>query len=95
MAVENLKKEIEYPKKGILSKDIFEDATLFCMSSGSEISSHTSTKKGHVYVIEGKGIFNLEGNEIDMEEGVLIYMNADAVHSLKALDNLSFLLILS
>lgn len=94
----NLKKLIEYPKTGILSKEIFKDetmnCTLFCLATGAEISEHTSTRPGFVYVIEGKGIFNLAGKNIAMEAEVLIYMKKNAVHSLMAKKNTSFLLIL-
>ena len=90
---------IEYSEGGILSKEIIRDknlnVTLMCMGAGTELSEHTSTKQGTVYVIEGKGVFNLEGEEIVMEPGVLIYMGADAVHSLKAEENVSFVLSLT
>lgn len=95
----NLKNMTEYPKEGVLSKDLIRskklNATLFCMAKKTEISEDTSKKEGIVYVIEGKGIFNLEGKEIKMLPGVLIHMSKDAVHSLKAEENTSFLLVLS
>lgn len=95
---EKINELIEYSKKGILSKDIIKNdklnVTLFSMAAGTEISEHTSTKEGFVYVIEGKGIFNLEGEEIEMTAGVLISMKENAVHSLKAIENTSFLLTL-
>ena len=94
----NLRDLIEYSKEGILSKSIIKnskiDATLFCMAAGSEIDEHTSTKQGIIYVLEGNGIFNLEGKDIKMQENVLIQMNENAVHSLKAFQNTAFLLIL-
>lgn len=94
----NIKKLIEYPKQGILSKEILSkenlDVSLFCMCKGEEIDEHTSTKKGVIYVLEGKGIFNLEGKDIKMQEGVFISMEENAVHSLKAEENTAFLLIL-
>lgn len=94
----NIKKLIEYSKQGILSKEIFKgkviDTTLFCMASGTEISEHTSTKQGIIYVVEGKGIFKLEGRDVEMREGVFIHMKENAVHSLKAEENTSFILIL-
>jgi len=68
--------------------------SLFCMAKGTDISEHTSTKQGFVHVLEGKGIFNLEGKDIIMEEGVFIFMKEDAVHSLKAEENTTFLLTL-
>ncbi len=94
-----IKKLIEYPEKGILSKDIVKnnklDITLFCMAKGTEISDHTSTKEGFVYIIEGDGIFNLEGKDIQMSSGVFVYMKENAIHSLKALDNTTFILVLT
>ena len=94
----NIKELIEYPREGVLSKDIFKNnklnCTLFCMTAKTEISEHTSTKQGIIYVLEGKGIFNLQGKDISMKKGVFIYMKENAVHSLKAEKNTAFLLIL-
>ena len=93
-----IRKMIEYSEQGILSKDILKNnklnVSLFCMAKGTEISEHTSTKQGFVYVIEGKGIFNLEGENIEMKPSVLIFMEENAVHSLKADENTAFLLFL-
>ncbi|EKD49813.1 MAG: nitric oxide dioxygenase [uncultured bacterium] len=90
---------IEYPQKGILSKSVAKngkfDVTLFCMAKGTEISEHTSAKQGFVYVIEGNGVFNLEGKDITMSRGVFIDMKRSAVHSLKVDENTSFLLVLA
>ena len=97
--MKNIIELIEYPKEGILSKEILKndkiDVTLFCMALGTEIDEHTSTKQGFVYVIDGKGLFNLEGEEIEMIPGVFIPMRENAVHSLKAEENASFVLVLN
>ena len=89
---------IEYPKQGVLSKEIFKndkiDCTLFCMASGTKISEHTATKPGFVYVIEGKGVFNIMGKKIAMLPGTFIRMEKNAVHSLRADENTSFILLL-
>ena len=94
----NIKQIIEYPKKGIMSKEIIDNekvnSTLFCMAERTNISDHTSTKQGFVYVTEGEGIFNLKGKEIKMESGVFIYLEKGVVHSIKAVKNTSFLLSL-
>jgi quercetin dioxygenase-like cupin family protein len=96
--MKNIIDSIEYPKEGILTKDVIEnenlDITLFCMSKNSKISGHTSTKKATVYVIQGNGVFNLEGKDIAMIPGTIIYMKENAVHSLTAKENTSFLLTL-
>jgi len=94
----NIKQMIEYPNEGVLSKEILKDdkveVSLFCMADGTEIGEHTSTKQGYVYVLEGNGIFNLEGESIEMKEGVFIFMKKNAVHSLSAEKNISFILSL-
>ena len=92
----NILDMIKYPEEGILSKEIIKndviDLGLFCMAKGKEMSDHTSTRAGFVHVIDGKGIFTLEGKEIEMKPGVFIYMDANAVHGLKAEENTSFVL---
>ena len=93
-----LKEMIEYSVGGILSKEILKteklDGTLFCMAKDTELSEHTSTRQGFVYVLEGNGVFNLEGKEIIMKEGVFIFMKKNMIHSLKAKENMTFLLTL-
>jgi quercetin dioxygenase-like cupin family protein len=95
----NINERIDYSDAGIISKVISKTAknnlTLFCMSAGTDISEHTSTKEGFVYVIEGKGTFVLHGKEITMVPGAIIFMGANAPHSLKAVENTSFLLSLN
>ncbi len=94
----NIKEMIEYPEKGVLSKEIVKnnkvDVSLFCMAAGTEIDEHTSTKQGCIYVIEGKGIFNLEGKDTEMKEGKFIFMEENVIHSLKADENTAFVLSL-
>ena len=95
---QNITKLIGYSRSGILSKDLVRaetsNATLFCMSKGTEMSEHTSTKQGYVYVLEGKGVFTLKGEKIARAPGVLIFMKKNAGHSIKADENTSFLLFL-
>ena len=91
----NVREMINYSNGGIMSKVIEKDdignVTLFSMSKETEISEHTSTKPGYVYVIEGDGMFNLEGEQIHMKPGILIFMNANAKHSISAKENTSFI----
>jgi nitric oxide dioxygenase len=90
---------ISYSQGGIMSKVLqksdHSDVTLFCMAQGTEIGEHTASRNALLYVIEGKGIFYLEGEEISMQTGVLISFNKNSKHALQTLDNLSFLLYLS
>jgi len=94
--MKNIKEMIEYPAEGIISKELAKndvaDVGLFCMAKGTDMSNHTSTKPGFVQVIEGDGIFTLESEEIEMKPGVFIWMDANAVHGLKANENTTFIL---
>jgi len=96
--LKNIKDLVSYTENGIISKQLARkttrDATLFCMATGTEISEHTSTKEGLVFVLEGKGTFRLEGEDIEMVPGKAIFMGKNAVHSIKAEKNTSFLLLL-
>jgi nitric oxide dioxygenase len=73
--------EFKYAKDGITSKVLFKgeknQATLFSMAAGTDIDEHTSTREGYVYVIEGDGVFNLEGEAIRDTEtvGPVAYIN--------------------
>lgn len=85
---------INYSEGGILSKEIKSGITLFSMAKGTKISEHTSTKEGFVYVVEGSGVFNLNGEEIEMKEGIFIFLERNVIHSLKAEEDTSFILSL-
>ena len=95
----NLNELMQFPKEGIysnvLAKSDTFNHTLMCLAKGTDIDTHTSTKKGSVYVIKGKGSFRLFDQDINMEPGVFIFMPANAPHSLKADEDLAILLSLS
>lgn len=95
----DLNSMMEFPKEGIFSKVLAKDEnfnyTLMCLAKNSDIDTHTSSKNGVVYVIKGKGTFLLEGKEIEMKEGVFIFMPENAKHSLKAEEDLAILLCLT
>lgn len=95
----NLEDKIEYPKAGILSQVLTQDAhsqyTLFCLSAGTSIAEHTSTRNATIHVLEGQGELTLEGHNISLEPNVFVLMPANAPHALQAKENLAFLLVLS
>lgn len=94
-----IKERIEYPADGVLSKILLKDNncqhTLFCLAKNTEISEHTSTRNAVINVIEGQGTLTLEGEDIQLEPGIFVFMKANAPHALKAEQNLAFLLTLS
>ena len=87
--------KLRYVQETVVSKEIFRgpiDATLFCMSKGSEISSHAASKSAMIFVLEGKGVCELEGERLPMHPGVVIKVDRKAVHAITAEDNLAFIL---
>ncbi|NJL88464.1 MAG: cupin domain-containing protein [Coleofasciculaceae cyanobacterium SM2_1_6] len=94
-----LKDHLTYPESGVLSKVIWKSEfcqySLFCLAANTEISEHTSTRHATVQVLEGIGLLTLNGEEIALKPGVLIFMEANAPHALAATSNLAFVLTLS
>ena len=92
----NLFDEATFTANGIVTKVLAETDSakhvLFCMKADTEISEHTSTKETVVTVIKGKGIFTLEGEEIQMVPGVFIPMEPNAKHTISAEEDLIFVL---
>src|SRR3989338_2795821 len=96
--IKNLNDIMEFPAGGVLSKVLVKtkksNHTLFCLSKGTDISEHTSTKEGSVTVLTGRGTFVLNGKNIKLEHGVFIFMPANSPHSLSADEDLALLLSL-
>ena len=96
--IQNINKLIEYPKSGVLSKEIVksknENISLFCMAKGTAVGDHSTPKKAFIQIIEGEGTFTLKGKKIKMLPGVFIPMERNTVHSLKVIKNTSFMLYL-
>ncbi len=95
----DLKALMQFPRDGIFSKVLVKTKTysytLMCLSRNTDIDTHTSAKNGMVYVLEGSGIFHLEGEDISMSPGVMIHMIKNAPHALKADSDLAILLCLT
>ena len=94
-----LQDHIEYPQSGVLSKVILKDDacqySLFCLAADTEISEHTSTRNATIHLVEGTGTLTLNGETIQLEPGVFVFMPANAPHALEATSNLAFILTLS
>lgn len=90
---------MQFPKEGVfstvLSKSDNHNHTLMCLAAGTDIDEHTSTKKGVVVVLKGKGLFTLFDQEIEMKPGVFIEMPKDAPHKLRADEDLAIVLLLT
>ena len=90
---------IEYSKTGVKRKILLEDGNcqyaLMSLVPGMQIAEHVSSCNATVNVIEGQGVLTLEGREIMLVLGGLVFVPANARHAFKAMTNLAFLLTLS
>jgi len=89
---------IEFPRDGIVSKTILKkagkDVTLFCMSAGQLMSSHTSSYPAIIHVLQGKGEVTLANKKYEAKPNTWFYMPANLPHAIKAQQSLVFLLTL-
>jgi nitric oxide dioxygenase len=94
----DLESMIEFPREGIVSKTVLKkasiDVTLFCMSNGQMISSHTSSYPAIIHVLQGKGEVTLAGKKCEAKQNAWFHMPAGLPHAIKAQQNLVFLLTL-
>lgn len=90
---------IEYPTSGIFSKILIKDnnsqSSLFCLTAGTEIDEHASSRNAFVTVLEGRGNLILDQKDIALASGVFAFIPANAPHVLQAQENLAFILTLS
>lgn len=90
---------VEFPKEGVfskvLAKGVVSNHTLMCLTKGTDISEHTSTREAVVTVLKGSGSFVVRGKKIKVKPGTFIFMPKDAPHSLSADEDMAFLLSLS
>lgn len=89
---------IEFPRDGIVSKTVLKkagkDVTLFCMSAGQLMSSHTSSYPAIIHVLQGKGEVTLANKKYEAKPNAWFYMPAGLSHAIRAQQNQVFLLTL-
>jgi quercetin dioxygenase-like cupin family protein len=89
---------IEFAREGIVSKTVAKKAgnetSLFCMSTGQELSTHTASFPAIIHVIKGKGQITLGKQSYEAKPNGWFYMPKGLPHSLHSTENLVFLLTL-
>lgn len=94
----NLLKEIEIPKKGILSHTIYNDdqvkVVIFGFSAGQELSAHTAPMPATLYFLSGKASVKLGQNEFSVQAGSFAHMQPDLPHSITADEPTVMLLVM-
>lgn len=65
------------------------------MAAGTEIEEHTFTRNAVITAIEGQGKLKLEGKDITLAPGILVFIPKNVPHAVRAEENLAFILTLS
>lgn len=61
------------------------------LPTGKEIATHTAPGQITVQCLEGRVAFSTMGQELELEAGRLLYLNAREPHSLRAVEDSSLL----
>lgn len=94
----DLEDMVEFAQKGIVSKTVAKkagsDVTLFCMSTGQEMSTHSASFPAIIHVLKGRGQITLGSQTFEAKPNAWFYMPKGLPHALQSTENLVFLLTL-
>jgi len=89
---------VEFAKGGIVSKTLLEtpqsEIDIFCIFSWQSLSGHTSRFLAVIHVLSGKATVSLGKNIHSAKTNSWFYLPAHLPHSVKAEEDLVFLLTL-
>ncbi len=96
--INDLMKEVEIPKDGILSRILLKDSqvnvTIFGFDTGQELSEHAAGSAAVIQIIRGEAALTLAGEERHAGPGTWLHMPARTPHSLVAKTPVVMLLLL-
>jgi len=94
----DLENMIEFARDGIVSKTVAKkvgnEISLFCMSAGQELSTHSASFPAIIHVLKGKGQITLRSQSYEAKSNAWFYMPKGLPHSVHSTENLVFLLTL-
>lgn len=86
------------PDEGILTRPLFEDATLravlFTFSAGQRLSEHTASSPALLHFLAGEASLTLGKDRVKARPGTWVRMDAGLIHAIEAESPLVMLLIL-
>jgi quercetin dioxygenase-like cupin family protein len=89
---------IDYAPDAVVSKTILDKnvgtITLFAFDKGQRLSEHTAPYHATVQVIDGKGVFTIDGKDIQAAAGQILIMPANIPHAVYASEKFKMLLIM-
>jgi len=94
----DLESMVEFARNGIVSKTVAKKAgseiSLFCMSTGQELSTHSASFPAIIHVLRGKGQITLGSKMYEAKTNAWFYMPKGLPHAVQSTENLVFLLTL-
>lgn len=94
----DLLKEVEVPKKGILSHTLHNDdnvkVVIFGFSTGQELSAHTAPFPADIFFLQGEGKLTLGNDQMAVQAGSFAHMTANLSHSIVAETPLVMVLVM-
>jgi len=89
---------VDYAADSVVSKTVLDKqagtVTLFAFDKGQGLSEHTSPYDAIVQVIDGEGVFVIDGRQIKTSSGQILIMPANVPHTVKAVGRFKMLLIM-
>jgi quercetin dioxygenase-like cupin family protein len=89
----NLQQEFALPEKGILSRVLHKDVTLFGFAAGEELSAHSAPTPAVLYFLEGEADVQLGNDTVHAQLGSFVYMPPMLPHGIAARTALRMLLV--
>ena len=96
--ISDLAKEAQPPEKGILSRTLFNDATvkavIFGFAQGEELSEHTASLPAILHFLQGEAKLTLGDDTVEATAGAWVHMPTGQRHSIQAKTPVVMLLLL-
>lgn len=95
--VVSLAGQVEVLEGQVVSKTLAQNkavsVTVFAFAKGEEIGTHDSTGDAMVTVLEGTGLFTVDGKEYTVNQGETLVMPAQKPHAVFAKEAFKMLLV--
>ena len=90
--------EVTVQQGAVVSKVVHRgdelDVTVFGFDTGEQVTEHRAARPAVVQVLSGRLRFVVDGDQLDLREGSWLHMDANAPHSLAAIEPTVMLLTL-
>ena len=86
--IENVTKEVEIPRNGILSRSLYSGdqvkVTIFGFDAGQELTKHTASSTAILHIVQGEAKLTLGDTSMDVSGGAWAQMAPHLEHAIYA-----------